>query len=144
VLQRKFVSKNAARAIFKPLCDNKENASMKVDLEKYDLVSKISLGNDLRLIFKNRHDQNDMKVLQLNNVVGFMDLIDNKNLSCLRVDDPGGSYNIDISMRLKRPEIKDYKEAFLFTDSECINFNFRVAAKQVEFRDWRENEKWLK
>ncbi|HEY4787988.1 MAG TPA: hypothetical protein VIH57_18165 [Bacteroidales bacterium] len=116
---------------------------MKVDLEKYDLVSKISLGVDLRLIFKNQYDQNERKVLQLDNVAGFIDLINTKKLKWLRVDD-SGSYSFDLSMRLKRPEIKDYKEVFLFTDSECNNFNFRAAAQQAEFRDWTEKDKWLK
>ena len=117
---------------------------MKVDLVKYDIVSKIFLGTDLRLTFQNRHDLNDKKLLQLDNVAGFIDLLDNKQLIWLRIDDNAGSYNFDLSMRLKRSEIKSFKEIFLFTDSECVNFSFRASAEQVIFRDWTENDKWLK
>jgi hypothetical protein len=117
---------------------------MKVDLIKFDFVSKIFLGNNLRLVFQNRHDLGDKKLLELDNVAGFIDVVDNKQLIWLRIDDNAGSYSLDLSIRLKRSEIKNFKEIFLFTDSECVNFSFRASAEQVTFRDWTENDKWLK
>lgn len=117
---------------------------MKVDLQKYELVSKIACGGDLTLIFRHKQDKSGKKILQLDNAVGFFDLITKKDVVWLRVDEPGGSYTIDLSLRLDRPEIKGFQEIFLFTDSDGVEFCFRAVAEQVYFRNGTDNDKWLK
>jgi len=117
---------------------------MKTDLDNYEIVSKIFLGTDLKIIFKNKIDITDKKVLELKEIVGFIDTTNRSNIiQTLRIDDGGGSYNFDLSLRLQRPEINDFPEVFIFVDKTCIDFTFRAAARSIEFRDWTEKDKWL-
>ena len=117
---------------------------MKVDLDNYELVSKIFLGSNLKIIFRNLNRTNDRKVLELKDVIGFIDTTaGSKAIQTLRLDDEGGPYNFDLSLRLQREEINNFPEVFLFTDKACVNFCFRAAAKSITFRDWTEKDKWL-
>ncbi|RPD43434.1 hypothetical protein [Paracnuella aquatica] len=117
---------------------------MKVNLENYTVASKIFLGNNLKLILISTNGQDAKKVVELTEVVGFIEDKGTGRLSWLRIDDGNGSYNFDLSIRLQRPEIQTFNEVFLFVDDACVNFIFRAAAKSVSFRDWCENDKWLK
>jgi hypothetical protein len=118
--------------------------TMKVELDKYEIVSKILLGASLKVIFKNVVDATDRKVLELKDVVGFIDSTDTKQpIKTLRLDEQGGSYNLDLSLRLQRQEIKVFPEVFIFIDTACVDFCFRSVAKSIEFRDWVEKDKWL-
>ena len=114
------------------------------NLEDYYLHSKIFLGNNLSIIFQNKVDIQDRRVLELNEVVGFLDNSDNAELAFLRIDDAGGSYPFDLSHRLKRPEISDFPEAFLFSAGTKGRFSLRACAKSIHFREWTENDVWLK
>lgn len=117
---------------------------MKTDLDNYEIVSKIFLGTNLKIIFKNKIDSTDKKVLELKEAVGFIDTTSgSKIIRTLRLDDGGSSYNFDLSLRLQRPEIKDFPEVFIFADKTCIDFIFRAVAKSIEYRDWAEKDKWL-
>ena len=117
---------------------------MKVDLDKYEIVSKIFLGTTLKLAFQSLYDTTDKKVLELKDIIGFIDNTHKeKPFKTLRIDKKGGSYNLDLSLRLQKPEINHFPEIFIFTDTDCINFCFRAVAKFIEFRDWNINDKWL-
>lgn len=117
---------------------------MRIDLDNYTIVSKIFLGIHLKIIFTSKLDTADRKVLELTELVGFIDTFTgDKQIEALRIDNEGGSYNLDLSLRLQRPEIKNFPEVFIFTDKTCIDFCFRAAAKSIEFRDWAEKDKWL-
>ena len=117
---------------------------MKVNLDDYDIVSKIFLGTNLKIIFTNKVDANARKVLELKEVVGFIDNTGVGNsIQTLRLDEGGGSYNFDLSLRLQREQINSFPEVFLFVDKTCVNFCFRAVAKSIEFRDWTEKDKWL-
>jgi hypothetical protein len=118
---------------------------MKQSLTDYKRVGKVALGSDLKIIFANTHTLDDRKVLDLNNVAGYFDKYNaNETLSWLRVDSGDGPYGDDLAMRLRRPEIAAFQEIFLFTDKECVNFSFRAVAESVIFRDWSDDDKWLK
>ncbi|ACU59038.1 hypothetical protein [Chitinophaga pinensis] len=116
---------------------------MQVDLEDYNVRSKIFLGNNLIVIFQHRHDIAERRVLELKEVVGFIDHGANDNLVSLRIDD-GSSYAFDLSLRLSRDEIKDFEEALLFIAGAGGRFGFRACAKNILFRDWTEDDVWLK
>ena len=117
---------------------------MIIDLDKYEIVSKIFLGTNLKIILKNIVDTIDRKVLELKDVVGFIDTTsESKKIRTLRLDEEGGSYNFDLSLRLQREEINSFPEVFLFVDESCVDFCFRASAKSIEFRDWTEKDKWL-
>lgn len=117
---------------------------MKTDLDNYEIISKIFLGTNLKIIFKNKIDAADKKVLELKEVVGFIDTTNRSNpIQTLRIDDGGSSYNFDLSLRLQRPEINGFPEVFIFADKACVDFTFRAVAKLIEFRDWTEKDKWL-
>ena len=117
---------------------------MKINLDNYEIVSKFVFGANLKIIFRNMIDTTDRKVLELKEVVGFIDTASgSKAIQTLRLDTKGGSYNFDLSLRLQREEINKFPEAFIFTDKTCVDFCFRAAAKSIEFRDWTEKDKWL-
>jgi hypothetical protein len=118
---------------------------MKIEIANYKLSSRTFLGNTLKLIFRNTEIENDVKVLQINAVAGFFDfIIQESGFNCIRIDEGGGSYNQDLSMRLRNPELVHNKEVFIFTDNKCVNFCFRCSARDAVFRDWTEADKWLK
>ena len=117
---------------------------MKIDLDEYEIVSKIFLGTNLKIIFKNCSNTTDRKVLELKEVAGFIEVIyANRQVQTLILNDEGGSYNFDLSLRLRRPEVAKFPEVFIFVDKTCVDFCFRAAAKSIEFRDWAEKDKWL-
>lgn len=117
---------------------------MKVDVEKYEIASRIFLGLNLKIIFRSKTDPQDRKVLELTEIVGFIDGTGSgKVIQTLRLDSEGGSYNFDLSLRLKREEIMQFPEVFLFIDKTCVDLCFRAVAKSIEFRDWTEKDKWL-
>jgi len=117
---------------------------MTIEIDKYYLVSKILLGINLKLFLQNHLDNNDRKVLELKEVVGIIENSLNKEqLKILRIDDNGNSYAHDLSLRLQNAEIKTFKEVFIFTDANCVNYCFRASARSVDFRDWTQNDIWL-
>jgi hypothetical protein len=117
---------------------------MKVDLDKYNIVSKVLLGATQKLIFQNRSDETDKRVLELKDVVAFIDNCSAENvIKYLRVDEEGGSYNLDISARLQQPEVNNFPQVLIFIDSNCVDFCFRAVARSIEFRDWNEKDNWL-
>jgi hypothetical protein len=120
-------------------------AIMRSNLEDYYILQKLFLGNDLLIIFQYSLDIHERLVLELTEVVGFIDRSDNAEFKTLRIDEgPGGSYPFDLSLRLQRPEITNFPEAFVFTDKEETNFSFRACAKSIHLRQWTEKDIWLK
>lgn len=90
---------------------------MKIDLDNYEIIFKISLGSNLKIIFRNLIDTTDMKILELKEVAGFIDTTtSSKKIQTLRLDDEGGPYNLDLSLRLRCEEIKSFPEVFIFLD----------------------------
>jgi hypothetical protein len=73
-------------------------AIMRSNLEDYYILQKLFLGNDLFIIFQYSPDMHERLVLELTEVVGFIDQSNNADLKLLRVDDeaPGGSYPFDL------------------------------------------------
>ena len=117
---------------------------MLVHLEDYYILSRILLGTGLTITFQNRMDMHDRKVLELTEVVGFIDQSTSDEVVFLRIDEGGSSYAFDLSLRLERPEIVDFWEMFFFTDSARTQFSFRACAKGIDFREWMEKDIWLK
>lgn len=117
---------------------------MKVDLEKYKIISKIFLGTDLKISFQHVDNATDMKILELKDVAGFVENSPKgKQICVLAINEKGGSYNLDLSLRLRNPAVNSFPEVFIFVDPDCMDFCFRAAAKFIDFRDWTEQDKWL-
>ena len=116
---------------------------MHINLEDYNLRSKIFSGNNLIIIFQHRYEIAERRVLELNEVVGFIDHADKEALASLRIDD-GSSYAFDLSLRLNREEIRNFSEALLFIAGAGGRFCFRACARNIFFREWTENDVWLK
>lgn len=117
---------------------------MQTEIDKYRIVSKIFEGADLRLVFQNNYDTTDRKILELKELVGFIENIEpGKPIQMLRLDKEGSSYSMDRSLRLQRPGINNFPEFFIFVDTACVNFCFRAIAKFIELIDWTEKDKWL-
>lgn len=117
---------------------------MRVNLEDYYILSKITLGNSLLIFFQYSLDVHYRVVLELHDVAGVIDVSTSDNLKTLRIDDGGGSYAHDLSLRLKRPEIAHFTEVFFFQDKEEVNFSFRACARTAQFRECTEDDNWLK
>lgn len=117
---------------------------MKVDIDQYQIVSKQFSATNLKILFQHIYDTTDRKVLELNDVAGFIDNTPlEKTIKTLRIDEEGGSYNLDLSLRLQKPAVTNYPEVFIFVDTSCVEFCFRAVAKFIEFRNWSEKDKWL-
>jgi hypothetical protein len=117
---------------------------MKVDLDGYKIVSKIFLGTNLKFVFQNLYDAADKKVLELMDIVGFIETAHAEQaIKTLRLDKEGGSYSFDLSLRLSKQEINNFPEVFIFVDTDCVSFCFRAVAKFIEFREWNVKDKWL-
>jgi len=118
---------------------------MKVDITNYRCVHRRLAGSQFTIFFENREDKQDVKTLQVDEVAGFLDDTDpSETYSVIRIDERGGSYNLDLSMRLSRPEIAQWKEAFIFRDPHCVDFALRVAGRQVTWRDFKKEDQWLR
>lgn len=117
---------------------------MKVDLEKYTIISKTFLGTNLKISFQHRDNVADKKILELKDVAGFIENSPKgKPICALAINEKGSSYNLDLSLRLRNPVINSFPEVFIFVDPDCMDFCFRAAAKFIDFRDWTEQDKWL-
>jgi hypothetical protein len=90
---------------------------MRVNLEDYYIISSICVGNNLVITFQHSLDIHNRLVLECKEVVGFIDHRNAGSTMILRIDEGGGSYPNDLSLRLQRPEISNYPEAFLFTST---------------------------
>ena len=118
---------------------------MRYNLEDYYILQKLYLGNNLIIVFQYSMDIHKRRVLDLTEVVGFIDQSVNDELKILRIDEEtGGSYPLDLSLRLQRPEIMNFSEAFIFSNKEESQFIFRACAKKICFREWTEKDIWLK
>jgi hypothetical protein len=117
---------------------------MRVNLKDYYILSKIFLGNILTITFQNSLHIHDRQVLELIEVVGFIDQSTSDELKRLRIDEGGCSYAHDLSLRVQSPEIMDFPEAFFFTAIEEVHFSFRACARTIRFRAWTEKDVWLK
>jgi hypothetical protein len=63
--------------------------------------SRLYFDKELKIVLKNNQIIGQFKVISLIEVVGILDYFtQNALLSILRVDQPGGSYNEDLSLRL--------------------------------------------
>lgn len=119
--------------------------TMKINIRNYKIKGRVFYGDNLRLIFENKNIKEDVKILELKSVAGFFDHVSPTDyLVWIRLDPPGGSYNFDLSMRLKKPELQNNEEVFIFTDDNCVNFCFRCSVSSAIFRDWTDNDKWLR
>jgi hypothetical protein len=118
---------------------------MKIDVRNYKISGRVFFGDNLRLIFENKTAKESYRVLELKSVAGFFDhLSPTYDLVWIRFDEPGGVYNLDLSMRLQKPELENNREVFIFTDDNCVNFCFRCSASNAVFRDWTDKDKWLR
>ncbi len=110
---------------------------MRTDIGDYLLVKKNLLGDRLQLFFKHKERNNEGKVLQLHGLAAFIDRMDDG--TCWRFieirEPPGSSYNMDVSLQLKRPEIMQYPEVFLLMDNNTVSYSFRAVAQTIVFRD---------
>jgi len=117
---------------------------MKVDLDKYKVVSKILVETNLKYVFQHIYDTTDKKILELKGVVGFIENTNmEKVIKTLKLEEEGGSYNLDLSLRLHKSEINNFPEVFIFVDTTCVDFYFRAVAEFIDFRNWTEKDKWL-
>jgi hypothetical protein len=117
------------------ILDNIKRKSVLVHLEDNYILSRIYLGARLTITFQNRIDMNDRRVLELAELVGFIDQSTGDEAAFLHIDESGSSYTHDLSLRLQRPEIIDFPVVFLFTDPARTQFSFRACAKAVHFRE---------
>jgi hypothetical protein len=117
---------------------------MTIDLKKYRLRSRLYFGGNLKLSFQNQQEEKDVKILEMNSIAGFFDHLNKDDeLKWLEIRDGGGSYNEDLSIRLRNPELTKNQEVLIFLDEKRVSFAFRCSAEKVQFRDWIEKDKWL-
>jgi DNA-binding cell septation regulator SpoVG len=109
---------------------------MTTDISEYRLTNKRMTGQTLKLFFKKRSDEKLDKVLELKNVAAFIDNLVDQQLIMVDIRNSAGSYGFDIALRLKRPEVQNFKEVFIYTDTTLINSVFRALAENIVWRDF--------
>src|ERR1700744_3727721 len=78
-------------------CYNNYLARMRVNLEDYYILQKLFLGDNLIIIFQYSIDIHERRVLELKEIVGFIDQSTNEEIKTVRIDDgEGGSYPFDL------------------------------------------------
>jgi len=109
---------------------------MRADISAYRFVGRVLEGDRLQLIFEHRGHASGRKILLLKGVVGFTDRMkDSEHQQILDIrEPPGSSYNMDLSVTLRRPEIIDYPEVILFADAAATLIDFRAVARTIVFR----------
>lgn len=114
---------------------------MKMNLGKYNLVSKILVGDRLKIVFEDKYEMDEKRVLELNGIAGYFDATTAMpDVKFLSIDGGGGAYAIDLSARLARPEVARYAEVYLFTDADGIGFSFHAVASSANFRYFEEDD----
>ena len=117
---------------------------MKYDVSNYRVISRTAFGDKVKVFLQSTNNPKDVCVLDLDGVVGYFDLTQKSDLiACLRIDDKGGSYNIDLSMRMRRREIAEYPEVFIFKDQDCVSIVFRAVAKSIKYRQLAKRDNWM-
>jgi hypothetical protein len=110
--------------------------SLTYDLNHYHLWSKRKVESDFEIIFQHKIEKSFYTSILLTDVAGMRDHISSIPCLKLRIDMTGGSYVQDLAIQLKNEEIREYAEAFLFTDDKCVNFCFRGVAREITYRKY--------
>ena len=93
------------------------------------------LDNRVKVLLRSDRNLQDSRILDLKGIVGIIDMTPKSDsISWVRIDEPGGSFAHDLSLRLKKKEIMNYPEVFVFKDEMCADFVFRAVAKTIDFR----------
>jgi len=105
------------------------------DISEYSLTAKRMIGRNIKLFFKKSNEKSPTKVLALTNVAAFIDNWSDQNLVSLYIR-AAGSYGTDMAMQLKRPEVENFKEVFIYTDKASMNAVFRSLSESAVWRDF--------
>lgn len=109
---------------------------MKIDVTNFILLGKRLTGSVLKLFFQDINDNQKQKVLELENVIAFIDSITTERFQDIVIDE-AGVYGADISMRLQQPEVNEYSEVLIIANSDCV---YRGLAKKVCWRDFESSD----
>ncbi len=109
---------------------------MTTEICEYRLINKRMTGQTLKLFFKKWNNEKFDKVLELKNVAAFTDNLVDQRIFIVDIRDNAGSYGCDMALQLKRPEVQNFKEVFLFTDTTLTNSVFRALAENIVWRDF--------
>ena len=102
---------------------------MKTNIEKYNFTCKRLTGDKLKLFFVNKENINEIKILELINVVAFIESDNISESNFINIIDKCGSYGMDISMKLNRPEIINYQEVVIYNDKKEFKSNLEQYQK---------------
>ena len=109
---------------------------MKINIENYRFTSKRLTGDNLKLFFVNIKDANEVKILELLNIAAFIEDEGINESNFINISDKCGVYGMDISMKLKRPEINNYQEVFIYKDEKVFNSSFRAISEKIVWRNF--------
>lgn len=109
---------------------------MMIDISEYSLITKRMIGQNIKLFFKKSNEKNPTKVLLLTNVAAFIDNCSYRNLISISIHDTAGCYGTDMSMKLKRPEVENFMEVFIYVDKQSTDAVFRALSEGAVWRDF--------
>ena len=112
-----------------------KHSSKKYDVREFRVDSTIALGDKVRVILISKTKAYEVCILDLSEVAGYLNNThETDSIDCIRIDEPGGVYCFDISLRLNRKEVQEYPEVFIFKEGEIPNIVFRAVAKDIQFK----------
>lgn len=109
---------------------------MKINIENYRFTSKRLTGDNLKLFFVKKDNASEVKILELLNIGAFIESEGINESNFINISDKCGVYGMDISMKLKRPEISNYKEVFIYNDESAFDTSFRAISEKIVFRNF--------
>ncbi len=117
---------------------------MRIDLDNLEYEGSRFCDSDLSLFFDSIGKSESRHVLYCKNVIAFFDLIVQKDdCKVVRIDRQGGTFNMDLSIRLKNEEIRSFPEVFIFKDDECVDFVFRCVSEEITWEELDDKFLWM-
>jgi hypothetical protein len=107
-----------------------------MDLTKYEFIRSVLTGADLQIFFAEHNNDKKGFIIQLQNIVAFTDDIKNKKILMMRIDSDGGTYGIDMALKLKNKEYAKYMLLYLFEDIKHTAILFRGLAKNITVQNY--------
>ena len=105
-----------------------------INLKGFKIISVETKGNNLAIFFDNTSIGTSLKVI-LENVIDHSDLDRTGTPGDLRITHNHTVYGLDFSLRLQKPEIKNYKTIYIIEDSKQFRSLFRALVKKITVID---------
>ena len=90
-----------------------------------------SLNQNLGIKFIKRENDREGFVVRLQKVIAYNGSLEKHKFSLIRIDEDGGSYALNVSIRVKVPAVAKYMVVYFFEEKYDIPI-FRAVAEKID------------